>query len=183
MTRFALILLLLVSPALAQQSGQELELEDLQVPLETPVEGLLEAVNEARTLRGLDPVVLDDRLMAVARAKSKDSAVHNILDHTDSQARGMVQRVQEAGYVYRRLYENLAAGVRNPEDVTRLWLESPDHRDAITDAEVVHAGIGYAHGPITLEEGIAFHLWTLILAAPGPVGYLTPSTGLGSGGG
>ena len=147
MIRTLLLLVLLAWPALAQEP----ELEDLGGPLASPVEQLLEAVNQARGLRRLEPVRLDERLTAAAQAKSEDAAAHNLFGHIDSEGRGMAQRVQEAGYLYARLYENLAAGVRNP-----------------------HAGVGYAHGPITLNEGIAFHLWTLILAAPGPGGPFTP---------
>lgn len=170
MIRALLLLVLFAWPALAHEP----ELEDLGGPLDSPVEQLLEAVNHARALRGLGPVRLDDRLVAAAQIKSEDAAAHNSFSHSDSEGRGMAQRVQEAGYLYARLYENLAAGVRNPRRVTQLWLDSPGHRAAMTDAEVVHAGIGYAYGPITLNEGIAFHLWTLILAAPGPGGPFTP---------
>ena len=69
----------------------------------------------------------NDRLQAAAEAHSADMATHNFFDHTGSDGGGIGQRVTDAGYRWRRVGENIAAGQRSVAVAVDGWVASPGH--------------------------------------------------------
>jgi len=115
---------------------------------------VLERVNAARGVArkcGRDdyaaapPLTLSATLNAVAAAHALDMAAHRKLDHTGSDGSSSADRVTRAGYVWRGVGENIAAGQRDADAVVTAWLESPGHCATLM-------------GPYFTEMGVAFSL-------------------------
>ncbi len=124
------------------------------------VKVMLAQLNAVRAQRGLRPLAPDPRLMRAAQRESEALARLGRLTHVGPDG-DLGTRVRRAGYRYRLVEENLAAGIADPVDVLTAWLHSPPHRANLLRAEVSTIGIGYA------PQGAAFgHYWTLILAGP-----------------
>jgi uncharacterized protein YkwD len=77
-------------------------------------------VNHARMAAGCPALTPNETLIQVARAHSQDMAVHRFLEHTGSDGRTPAQRVQAAGYQFRIVAENVAAGRLSPESAVPI---------------------------------------------------------------
>jgi uncharacterized protein YkwD len=146
----------------------------LLVFLATPVqaaesdfaEELLAAINAFRADEGLQPLSRDATLDAVSQGHSDYMVRGDFVGHVGPDGRDLPVRVEDAGYDYRVLAENIAAGPDTPEAVLQSWLDSPPHAHNLRLAEASQIGLGYAAGSIVVEEGVASDVWTVILAAP-----------------
>lgn len=145
----------------------------LAIPLPAAADGdlaarLLALVNAERTARGLGEVAMDARLAAAARAHSGDMAERDFFAHQGPDGSGLGARLAGAGYRWRMMAENIAAGEATPEATVAGWMESDGHRHNILTAGFVDAGIGYAfrqHDGGTVRYR---HYWTLILGRKVP---------------
>lgn len=132
---------------------------------------VLALVNEARaagrkcgrdTFAAAPPLAASATLTAAAAAHALDMAAHRKLDHTGSDGTSSGERVTRAGYVWRAVGENIAAGQQDADAVVAAWLESPGHCATLM-------------GPYFTEMGVAFSLapganpgiyWAQEFAAP-----------------
>lgn len=73
------------------------------------------------------PVQWDTELQDAAERHSNDMAVHNFFNHFGSDGSTVASRVSDAGYQWRTVGENIAAGYTTPQEVVAGWLESPGH--------------------------------------------------------
>lgn len=73
------------------------------------------------------PVTWNCKLGTIARAHSADMARVDFLSHTGSNGLGMTNRINNVGYNYRNIGENIAAGQQNVNAVLNAWLTSTDH--------------------------------------------------------
>ena len=72
---------------------------------------------------------------------SRDMARNNFFDHTGSDGLQVWDRAQAAGYAYRNIGENIAAGYPNVGRVQAGWLKSPGHcRNIMNPAYTQMAG-------------------------------------------
>jgi uncharacterized protein YkwD len=71
-------------------------------------------------------------------------ARRNFFCHTSPGGTTYLRRIRWAGYRPRRAAENLAAGQTSPEDVVRVWMESPGHRANMLDCGLLEVGVGFA---------------------------------------
>ncbi|WP_342190492.1 CAP domain-containing protein [Paenibacillus macquariensis] len=55
------------------------------------------------------------------------------------------------GVKWRAYGENIAAGQTTPEEVTRVWMNSPGHRANILDPRFTDIGVGYVAGTATSQ--------------------------------
>lgn len=147
---------------------------------------LLAAVNRERERRGLRPLGFDSRLAAAAARHSRAMADRGFFDHCDPDTRTRVwDRVDDAGYRWRAIGENVAAGWSDADDVVTRWLRSSGHRKNLLRDEFTEAGIGYSPDPddrrgVRLDNdddcapddrgGPFRHYWTMVFAAPKPDG-------------
>jgi stress response protein SCP2 len=115
--------------------------------------------NAQRARHRLPPLGVDARLAAAAHAHSADMVGRGFFAHVDPDGRGVDQRVRAAGYAYRVVAENIAAGQPDAGAVVEAWMNSPGHRANILHPEVTEIGVGRATG------GIGIH-WTQVFAAP-----------------
>ena len=123
--------------------------EDLPpVPDPAVVErAVLGAINEIRAQHGLAELTPDATLSRIARAHSKAMRADGFFDHRDSHGRGPADRLQAAGYRYRKVAENLEFNHRE-EDPAAIaadhWMASPGHRRNILAASHQATGVGVA---------------------------------------
>jgi uncharacterized protein YkwD len=98
-------------------------------------------VNYERTAVRCPALTSNETLIQVARAHSQDMAIHRFVDHTGSDGRTPAQRVQGAGYQFRIVAENVAAGRLTPESAVQGWMASPEHRANILNCALRDTGL------------------------------------------
>jgi len=104
----------------------------------------------------------DDRLVAAARHHSQDMAQHNFFSHTGSDGSSVSMRIDAAGYDWRAVGENIAAGQGSVREAVDSWVASPGHcRNLMNPA---YEAVALA---CTLDESSDFRTyWTNVLARP-----------------
>jgi uncharacterized protein YkwD/uncharacterized membrane protein required for colicin V production len=102
---------------------------------------MLHLVNSDRRQRGLQPMVMDERLRKVARAHAKDMLAHGYFAHTDPQGRDPFARLSAAGIGYLAAGENLAFAPSASAAHAGL-MNSPGHRANILRPAFRRVGIG-----------------------------------------
>jgi len=124
---------------------------------------IIEHVNRFRAQHGLSALVANDTLDTIAQAHSDDMAARDFFDHQSPDGVSVGDRAATAGYTYRTIAENLAAGMRRPSRVVDGWVDSPPHREAMLNPKVEEAGVGYAFDPFDDGDVRSVHYWTLNL--------------------
>ncbi|MEX0922995.1 MAG: CAP domain-containing protein [Rhodovibrionaceae bacterium] len=128
---------------------------------------LLAAINALRAQEGLQPLNRNAQLDGISQAHSDYMVRSDFIGHSGPDGRDLELRVEDTGYSYRLLAENIAAGPDDPDTVLAAWLNSPPHAHNLRLAEASEIGLGYSAGTLILEEGIASDVWTVVIAAPG----------------
>ena len=142
-------------------------------------ERALALVNEARAAEGLDPLALDDRLAAAARAHAEDMEARDYYAHASPEGDTVRDRfLAEGGGEWRLVSENIARcrGCPTPPGPERVrafqrgWMDSPEHRETILDPGLERFGYGLAWG-----DGVTYGVQTF--AGPGRAEGLAPGAG------
>lgn len=133
---------------------------------------ILALVNEARA-RGQTcgsqrfgparPVTWNDALAQAAREHSTDMATHRHFSHRGTDNSEAAQRAARAGYRWRHVGENIAAGQTSPQEAVAGWLESPGHCANLMNPTFSEMGAGYA---ISRARMPGFAYWTQVFATP-----------------
>lgn len=89
---------------------------------------LLKLINEVRTYEGLETLRSDSQLAAAAQSHSEDMAAEDFFDHTGPNGIDIDARLARAGYAYKVVAENIAAGSAAPERTMQDWMKSDPHR-------------------------------------------------------
>ncbi|MCX7925264.1 MAG: CAP domain-containing protein [Fimbriimonadales bacterium] len=119
------------------------------------------AVNEARVVRGLPPLKLNEQLCDAAQSYAETLLATGQIRHADAQGRRADYRAVAAGYFYYRLGENLAAGQLSYERALEMWLQSPPHRANLLSADYRELGVGF-----TANDSARYRTaWTQLLGA------------------
>jgi uncharacterized protein YkwD len=105
------------------------------------------------------PVLWNAELAQAALAHSEDMASHHYFNHRGSDGSFVGERTRRVGYNWHRVGENIASGVRSPEDAMTGWLDSPGHCANLMDPGFTEMGTGYAINPIS-KAGTAY--WTQV---------------------
>lgn len=126
---------------------------------------ILDLVNSERAKYGLNPLSLNEKLDIAADNYSQRMATGDFFSHNDPNGSTMVSRVQQVGYQYTHLGENIAAGQSTAVDVFNGWMNSPGHRANILNSNFTHMGLGYYNlnpdgGQIRYQ-----HYWTQVFGA------------------
>ncbi len=116
---------------------------------------VIQLVNQERIIEGLRPLNYNDKLYDSARSHSRDMATANYYSHDSRNGRKFHERIFASGYPISKCGENIALGFSSPEEVFECWMNSPDHRVNIMNAEFTDIGVGYASDNSTRRE-----LWT-----------------------
>jgi uncharacterized protein YkwD len=132
---------------------------------------VLELVNAARgqahrcgrqSFSATTPLRLSVALGNAALAHSLDMATHNYFEHAGADGSTPAARVTRAGYAWRVVGENLAAGVATAEEAVAGWLQSPPHCQNLMDPRFTDMGVGYMVNP--RDRSVIF--WTQVFAQP-----------------
>jgi uncharacterized protein YkwD len=100
-------------------------------------------VNAERRRSHCEPLRMDGKLRAAARAHSADMATNNVVGHTGSDGSSPADRMRKAGYP-QALSENLARGPGSPQVVVRAWMRDRADRANILDCDARAMGVGVA---------------------------------------
>ena len=114
---------------------------------------VLELVNAERSRRGLQPMVLEDRLTDAADRHTRDQAAVGDIYHFSPNGTGPGERIAATGYPFSSWGENVAAGYRTPEAVMAGWMNSPGHCRNILNPGYTELGVGY------LETTTSYRFW------------------------
>jgi uncharacterized protein YkwD len=89
------------------------------------------------------PLSADPALRCAARLHAKDLQDRDYFSHTTPDGVTFDQRITQAGYRWRTLGENIAAGYRTPQTVVQGWMQSPGHCQNIMNATFTQVGVGF----------------------------------------
>jgi uncharacterized protein YkwD len=126
---------------------------------------VLQLVNAARAkprrcgserFAATNPVKLNDKLTRAALAHSQDMAKRGSASHDGSDGSSPGDRATRAGYQWRNVGENVAAGQLTADEVMQGWLSSPHHCANVMAPQFTELGLAYAVNPRS-ELGI---YWT-----------------------
>lgn len=109
---------------------------------------LLDLVNRNRVRAGMQPLGVDQRLIAAAEAQARDLASGAVaLGHEGSDGSDPPLRVTREHYVYARVAENVAASTASASIAVTSWMASAGHRHNILTPEFRDAGVAYVDAP------------------------------------
>jgi len=90
------------------------------------------------------PLQWDEQLEQAAARHAQDMARHAYLDHRGRDGSTPAQRVSAAGYRWRSVGENVAAGQPSAEDVVEDWVMSPGHCANLMNPSYTELGASFA---------------------------------------
>jgi uncharacterized protein YkwD len=89
-------------------------------------------------------LTLSAALNKAALTHARDMAKHDHFEHHGTDGSSPADRATRAGYRWRHVAENIAAGAPTARDVVQGWLDSPGHCANIMGAQHREMGIAYA---------------------------------------
>jgi uncharacterized protein YkwD len=146
--------------------------EDIVPPLPSQadaVRAILAATNRARATRRVcgtqaypaaPPLASNAALDAAALAHSSEMAALRYFSHQGKDGSQVGDRAKRAGYNWHHIGENIASGMRTPEEAMAGWIASPGHCANLMNPAFTEMGSGYGK---SVESGILF--WTQVLGA------------------
>ncbi|WP_424933919.1 CAP domain-containing protein [Amaricoccus macauensis] len=122
---------------------------------------VLELTNDFREENGLDPLAANAALTAAAEGWSKEMAQGDFFEHSDTP-----EIVEEEGYDWQSLGENIAAGYPTPEEVVEGWINSEGHRENLLSEKFTEIGVGYYFRDNDGGDAPFGHYWTQVFGTP-----------------
>jgi uncharacterized protein YkwD len=103
-------------------------------------------VNRERAKAGCSPLTADPKLTAAAEGYSDVMAGAGVLSHTGPDGSQISDRVEQEGYAWSAVGENIAQGQPDADAVMADWMNSPGHRQNILNCSFQDIGIGVHEG-------------------------------------
>jgi uncharacterized protein YkwD len=135
---------------------------------------MVSLLNADRTALGLVPVRVDDRLMAIARARSADMIAKHYFSHTQPDGKTVFTILNESHVTWFGAGEIIAWN-NYPMDVTastanRQWMNSAGHKAVVISTNYNYVGVGLA-----VDTSTGKKMWTAVyLKGPDRTGaYVT----------
>jgi len=131
---------------------------------------ILDAVNAARAVprncgerafAAAPPLAWNDALGAAALEHSRDMAAHRHFAHEGTDGSVVGGRATRAGYDWRLVGENIAAGQPSAREAVEGWIESPGHCANLMNPAFTDMGAGYEISRARLP---GFVYWTQVFA-------------------
>jgi uncharacterized protein YkwD len=126
-------------------------------------------INRERVANGEQPLKLNRKLARAAQGHSEDMANQDYFSHEAPNGSTPLQRMEAVGYIYSQeigyeVGENIAWGtlwLATPASIVESWMNSPEHRANILDANYVDTGMGVVpEAPPSRAEGQAGAIYT-----------------------
>ena len=111
--------------------------------LDALADEVVRLVNIERQKQGAAPLSINKELNKSARFHANFMAEHDCFDHLCPNEPNLGKRARDAGYDWRAVAENIAAGQEDAAEVVAGWMTSPGHRANILNPAYKHIGIGY----------------------------------------
>lgn len=124
----------------------------LAAPCETPANAaslrseVVALANNQRKAKGLPPLSAHPALTGAAQDHACDNAANMRMSHEGSDGSTLPARMKRAGYGFREIAENVAAGYFDAPSVMSGWMNSKGHRRNILGRSLQDVGIGVARG-------------------------------------
>jgi uncharacterized protein YkwD len=109
------------------------------------------------------PLTWNKRLTAAGRVQATEMARFGVLTHTGRDGSTPARRAERAGYAWRAVGENVAAGAESAAEVMEGWEHSPEHCRNLLDPTFTELGLGFATSP--RADGHSTW-WSMVLARP-----------------
>ncbi|ESQ79520.1 CAP domain-containing protein [Asticcacaulis sp. YBE204] len=106
---------------------------------------VLAMVNVERVKAGCAALNLDEGLMQAAQRQSLSMAQQDYFYHHTADGVKLKNRVDEAGYMYTLLGENIGAGQKAPAEIVDGWMNSSGHRANILNCAYEDMGLGFVY--------------------------------------
>lgn len=107
---------------------------------------------------GLRPLIYDSDLSLAACIRAEEMAYSGVFAHERPDGGAPQSVLDDIGYEYTQMGENLARDYDTPDEVFTAWIESPEHHKNIIERDYTKTGIGYAVSP----EGTVY--WVQLFA-------------------
>lgn len=138
----------------ASHSGNAITIGDMMA-------SVIKLTNAERVKVGARAVTENERLVLIAQEMAEDLAKCGKLSHIDSRGRELGKRVDDGGYKWSTIGENVAYGYSSPEAVVNGWVKSPGHYQNLSNADYTEIGVGITQD----AKGRVF--WVQVFARPG----------------
>ncbi|MFN3606233.1 MAG: CAP domain-containing protein [Cypionkella sp.] len=129
--RAGLIVLLGASPAFANDMQTE----------------ALAIINAQRAQVGCGALKLHPALQKAAAGHASAMAAQNFFSHTGKNGSKLKGRINAAGYKWRAIAENIAAGQTSAAQVVSVWMQSAGHRQNMLNCAYSETGLAVVHQP------------------------------------
>lgn len=107
---------------------------------------LLAETNAVRKAHGLNALRADAKLVAVARARSRDMAKRGYFDHVTPEGRSVFTIMRDQKMFFGQAGENIAKNKRSaseaPREVVAGWAKHPAHRANLLQESFGRVGVG-----------------------------------------
>lgn len=112
-------------------------------------QAFLARINDYRAQHGKGALALSPQLNAAAAGHSMDMGVNNFFNHVNKQGKDVGNRASAAGYRWRVIGENLAAGTGQDTaaEAFAMWKSSQEHNQNMLDGDYRDIGIGREQVP------------------------------------
>ncbi len=150
-------------PIEAEQSTEEPPEAKPSAGLDGFERQVVDLTNALRARNGLDPLAVNAALSEAADGHSADMAAKNFFSHVGSDGDRVGDRVDDAGYDWTWVGENIAAGYATPDEVVAAWFDSPGHRLNMLSPHYTEIGVGFVDDGNADRYG---EYWTQVFAAP-----------------
>ncbi|NUM25365.1 MAG: hypothetical protein HUU49_01940 [Candidatus Buchananbacteria bacterium] len=126
--------------------------------------GILKWTNTHRQEQGVLPLKLNVTLNQAATAKLEDMFANQYFEHISPEGLGPDHWVDQSGYEYISIGENLALGSYDgDQDLVAAWMNSPGHRENILNQSFQEIGIAAKKG---IYQGAETWLAVQVFAKP-----------------
>ena len=119
---------------------------------------MVKFINIERQNHNLNPLAIEPNLMMAARFHSQEMVDLRFFSHRSPHHGRGVYRAEMFGHENIQdhvwgVRENIASGVRTPEQIVQAWMNSPGHRSAILGETYLTIGIGTEQNSTTAKFG------------------------------
>jgi uncharacterized protein YkwD len=130
----------------------------------------LAAINAQRQQAGCAALQPNPALQAAAQAHASAMATQDFFDHRGRDGSTMRKRIEAAGYRWRQLAENIAAGQTSAGEVVDVWMKSPGHRKNILNCSLAETGLAMVYQaddqPVSGHSYPFFYYWVQTFGSP-----------------
>ena len=108
------------------------------------------------------PLVWSDKLERTGQLHAAEMAAHSYFSHDGRDGSKPADRAMRAGYVWRAVGENIAAGQTSAEAAMQGWIDSPPHCANLMSPQFTEMGVAYA---VNLQSTMGIY-WAQLFGTP-----------------